>query len=761
MSVPHWVIGVVLAACAAVVSNLGLNLQKMAHIKRAIRYSELINKQQQQQQQQQRKDDKDDLSNPSKNQETIVTIPLIDEESDNEQRQQGDRDIEHNVNNDNNDGGDDDDDDDDGVSYRFSKQAHQRQGNGSNKQIVVARGDDSCDTASSGDESPEEYLSPLLPAQRQPSASPPNGVDVGPSAVSSAASVVRPRRYSTSLASVAEARDEDTAAKQEMQQPEMEAYTKDRLWIIGLLLITVASFADFAALGFGAQSIIAPLGSLTLVCNIVFAHLLLGETLTTRDVLATLSIVAGSALSVAFASHQNEVYPVHVLFAFYKKLRFIVYAVVVMGVIGVMSFAIRRVERLREMHGPDSALYRQYYRFHRFSYAALSGIIGAQSVLMSKCTCELLLNTFAGRGFMFFYWESYLVLGAMVASIFYQIKWLNDGLRHFDAMYVVPVFQSFWIVVSVAGGLVFFGEYATMGWLQAIMFPTGIMFTIIGVVFLSKRSIEESAADASALLDLDDEYDAADVDPSHPHFLDQSPGSQLSVLHHQMYLGYEPGTTGGLAPRAVRMTPGYFPLATGGFLTPQTPVMMSSETPLISSFGFAGAHSLQQPFMHQHSRRRSNPYLVASPNHKQYGGVTTATANATAANARRTSAATTPVHHPVVEVHHSIDPHVGFQGLGAPATFTPSMMGRCAVVYTVGRRRAYSSDNDLSFALPPQAHHQTPSTTPTHNAQPKQQQYYQQQPKQQQHYQQQPKQPQHYQQQPQSTTILGMMASEN
>jgi hypothetical protein len=69
------------------------------------------------------------------------------------------------------------------------------------------------------------------------------------------------------------------------------------------VLIIVGSLADFVALGFGdvcarrravrrltprgwragAQSIIAPLGSLTLVANVFFAPLILGERFEARD----------------------------------------------------------------------------------------------------------------------------------------------------------------------------------------------------------------------------------------------------------------------------------------------------------------------------------------------------------------------------------------------------------------------------------------------------------------------------------------------
>ena len=42
-------------------------------------------------------------------------------------------------------------------------------------------------------------------------------------------------------------------------------------WLTGLLMTIVGSIADFAALGFAAQSLVATLGSLTLVMNLIIA----------------------------------------------------------------------------------------------------------------------------------------------------------------------------------------------------------------------------------------------------------------------------------------------------------------------------------------------------------------------------------------------------------------------------------------------------------------------------------------------------------
>jgi hypothetical protein len=70
-----------------------------------------------------------------------------------------------------------------------------------------------------------------------------------------------------------------------------------------------------------------------------------------------------------------------------------------------------------------------------------------------------------------------------------QIYWLNCGLARWDAVNNVPVFQSFWITVSVIGGGVFYDEFSGFSPVQCAMFPFGIVLTVIGVYYLTRREI--------------------------------------------------------------------------------------------------------------------------------------------------------------------------------------------------------------------------------------------------------------------------------
>ena len=63
----------------------------------------------------------------------------------------------------------------------------------------------------------------------------------------------------------------------------------------------------------------------------------------------------------------------------------------------------------------------------------------------------------------------------------------------FDALTLVPIFQAFWIVFSVLGGLVFFGEAENFDASSAIFFPLGVITVVASVYTLAAKGFEVEA----------------------------------------------------------------------------------------------------------------------------------------------------------------------------------------------------------------------------------------------------------------------------
>jgi len=77
---------------------------------------------------------------------------------------------------------------------------------------------------------------------------------------------------------------------------ERKGYLKQPLWWIGLSMVILGALCDFGALSFAPQSVIMPVGSFTLVANVMFAHFWLGEALGSMDIMGTVLIVLGATL---------------------------------------------------------------------------------------------------------------------------------------------------------------------------------------------------------------------------------------------------------------------------------------------------------------------------------------------------------------------------------------------------------------------------------------------------------------------------------
>jgi hypothetical protein len=74
------------------------------------------------------------------------------------------------------------------------------------------------------------------------------------------------------------------------------------------------------------------------------------------------------------------------LFALYRRPQFYLYMPLVVAIVVCMLLAIHRVEKQQREFGSNSPEYQRVAKFHRFSYAAISGIVGAQSIMFAKTT---------------------------------------------------------------------------------------------------------------------------------------------------------------------------------------------------------------------------------------------------------------------------------------------------------------------------------------------------------------------------------------
>ncbi len=217
---------------------------------------------------------------------------------------------------------------------------------------------------------------------------------------------------------------------------------REKLWHIGALVLLAGSICTFVSFAYAPQSMLAALGSVQFVSNVVFARFVLGEQITLRVIVATAIIVAGQVLIVVYSSHESNNYDAHSLLALYDRI-FLTYMGVLAIVGGFLTMTYRHY-RKREAEGhelpyADTVL--------PVTYAMASAMIGTFSVLQAKCLSELLGRTLRGDNQLryFFTWA------VLFLWLFLTVFWLhrmNTALRLFDGVFIIPILQVFWYVLS-------------------------------------------------------------------------------------------------------------------------------------------------------------------------------------------------------------------------------------------------------------------------------------------------------------------------
>ena len=189
--------------------------------------------------------------------------------------------------------------------------------------------------------------------------------------------------------------------KNEELPPEQQkdSYLKQWRWWVGLGLVILGSLGDFTSLSFAPQSVVMPVGSVTLVANLFFASMWLGETLTRKDLVGTFMIIGGAtlvALSYGLLGNPTETtYTLDQLLSLYMRWTIVIYFAIMGSLIFGIYSLMKRCEFILGQEGDHTkdAEYMRLARWHPFSYSALSGTFGANSVLFAKSTTELVRMT--------------------------------------------------------------------------------------------------------------------------------------------------------------------------------------------------------------------------------------------------------------------------------------------------------------------------------------------------------------------------------
>ncbi|TPX32602.1 hypothetical protein SmJEL517_g04323 [Synchytrium microbalum] len=156
-------------------------------------------------------------------------------------------------------------------------------------------------------------------------------------------------------------------------------------WILGLAVFIGGNIINFVALQFAPQSLVAPLGSISLVVNVIVAPWINKERWGWKDIVGVIMIVGGSSMVVAFSGVASKDYKLCVLLVLFSATNTIVFLTVTGGLILTLYFMICIVEKNVDF-GVPGATARALTKEGHSSYAVLMDRVAASRVSTSGTT---------------------------------------------------------------------------------------------------------------------------------------------------------------------------------------------------------------------------------------------------------------------------------------------------------------------------------------------------------------------------------------
>ncbi|KAF5140364.1 nucleotide-sugar transporter [Vairimorpha ceranae] len=272
---------------------------------------------------------------------------------------------------------------------------------------------------------------------------------------------------------------------------------------IGMLIYLIGKISGYLSYIFGDQSLLAALSATGLVSNSILAPLINGEIFTYKDLLAIIFVFTGTSLIIFNTKVSHKSYSLCELLKLYKKPSIILYFFTIFFLIIFLYCFIRYVETnssFREDHSvifmsdtiwfDDDCFTIKYLMV--LMYIFLSSFIASFTTLSIKSLAEIIDKTISGEN-QFKYFITYVFIIGLCTCTFGQIYWLNQALKRYDALLVVPVFHITWTILSVITAGIYFQEFEHYDWIQFKYFFIGLLIIFIGSLFLSTRIINKNS----------------------------------------------------------------------------------------------------------------------------------------------------------------------------------------------------------------------------------------------------------------------------
>lgn len=252
-------------------------------------------------------------------------------------------------------------------------------------------------------------------------------------------------------------------------------YLKSKIWWVGLTLMVLGEIGNFSAYGFSPASLVAPLGTTTVIANAIIAVVFLRERVRYQDVFGVTLAIVGAFLLITFSTKEFSELTGQELAIYLRQWPFLIYLALEAVIFCCLLFAQWR-----------------YQLENVVIFLLLVALLGSLTVISAKAVSSMINITLSGNS-QLGHPLLYVMLIVMISTAIAQVKFLNRAMQSFDATVVVPTNFVLFTISAIISGIVLYKEFYGLTFLEIFMFLFGCVLSFIGVYYItSERKQEES-----------------------------------------------------------------------------------------------------------------------------------------------------------------------------------------------------------------------------------------------------------------------------
>ncbi|XP_063780247.1 NIPA-like protein 2 isoform X2 [Pseudophryne corroboree] len=225
-------------------------------------------------------------------------------------------------------------------------------------------------------------------------------------------------------------------------------YYQSKLWWCGIMLMGIGELGNFAAYGFAPATLIAPLGCVAVIGGAL--------------------AITGTYLLVTFSPNISQDVTALKVERYVVSWQFLVYLILEVIAFCVLLYVYKR-------RGVN----------HIVVLLLLVALLASVAVISVKAVAGMIAMTLKGymqlTSAIF-----YVMVVVMIASCIFQVKFLNQAMKLYNATEVVPINFVFFTTSAILAGVIFYQEFRDAALLNIFMFIFGCFLSFLGVFLIAR-----------------------------------------------------------------------------------------------------------------------------------------------------------------------------------------------------------------------------------------------------------------------------------